>query len=164
MKITKKIMIIIITITLSTIVLSSYISRTTMDNLCSREVDRSLGRTVGVLSNFNKFMIELSESSDRLCEGIELANNENEDFNSNLIDSNGIVILSEKIYENKYSNIYLLNSNFEVKSILKENYNYANTQEINTIIKVVHEHNSSNLGNVKFSGVISTAYYQFVIS
>ena len=112
MKITKKVMIIIFTITLSTIVLSIYASKSIVKNLCAGEVKRSFGRTVGVLGNFDSAMDKLIESCDTLSEWFELAANEEESFNIDETDSEGKVKLNDKIADNNYSNLYLLDKNF----------------------------------------------------
>lgn len=153
MKITKKVMIIIFTITLSTVVLSIYASKSIVKNLCAGEVQRSFGRTIGVLGNFDSEMNKLVESCDTLSEWFELAANENE----------GKVKINDKIADNNYSDLYLLDKNFELKSILKEDYKYGTDGELNRIINIISNENLDHSADFKFSGIVSTAEYQYMV-
>lgn len=168
MKITKKVMIIIFTITLSTIVLSTivlsiYASKSIVKNLCAGEVKRSFGRTVGVLGNFDSAMDKLIESCDTLSEWFELAANEEESFNIDETDSEGKVKLNDKIADNNYSNLYLLDKNFELKNVLKEDYSYSTDGELNRIINIISNENLDDSTDFKFSGVVSTPEYQYMV-
>lgn len=160
MKITRKVMIIIISITLITIGLSIYASQAIVNNLCEGEVRRSTGRTIGVLSDFDNMINELQENSEKLCDWFELAASEGARYNSNGVESTEKIKLSNKITQSPYSNLYLLDENYQITDILKEKDNFSDTEELEYIIKLIKEQGNSK--ESQFCGVISTKNYQYM--
>lgn len=160
MKITRKVMIIITSITLITIGLSIYASKSIVKNLCVGEIQRSTGRTIGALSNFDQLVNNLKEYSEKLCEWIELSAIKYGD--DKVIDEYSAekIKISKKISESSYSNLYLLDENINITNILKEKKNFSDTEELDYILDIIKEQN--NLGQSQFCGVISTRNYQYV--
>ncbi|WP_455804808.1 putative bifunctional diguanylate cyclase/phosphodiesterase [Clostridium butyricum] len=158
MNITKKVMIIIISITLTTVALSICASQSILKNLCSGEATRSIGRTVSVLTQFDSIMNEFEDNSEQISQLIQLSLNDNETSDINKADEQKKQKLIDRISKNKYSNFYVVDENYNITSKLKEHYNY-NDNEIYRILNTVEK----NTDKHDFNGIVSTDDYQYMV-
>lgn len=155
MKILKKISIIVISITCITVLLNVMSSISIIKMLAKSEIERNTVRNNTILDTFEQIKNTLSINSNAMAEIFMIY-----DYNKNNDDT----YLQDKLNDFEYPDVYILNNEFKITDILKNEYDFLGEDDFKEISNVLNDQFLYDRNKQNFSCVVSTLGGKYIVN
>ena len=163
MKLTRKIILIFISVTIISSVLYYALGKTIIDTISSGELDRGPGRTNGVVGKIDGETNRIASRARDIGENFEIANNIEYKYGEEA--KKEIIDIEKKIAKDPLKNMILVNNNFELEKVLKAESLDVNSRDTENILNQARDimNKKENKDKGFFGGIVTTKDLAYII-